>query len=59
MIIKTKMSNLVHFTRFWNNLQNLKWQQIFYFYVDFFFPLLLPRYLPDLTVYMNNMVDVL
>jgi hypothetical protein len=54
-----KMSNLVHFTRFWNNLQNLKWQQIFYFYVDFFFPLSLPRYLPDLTVYMNNMVDVL
>jgi len=31
----------------------------FIFYVDFFFPLLLPRLLPDLTVYMNNMLGVL
>jgi hypothetical protein len=30
----------------------------FTFYVDVFFPLSLPRLLPDLTVYMSNMADV-
>ena len=31
----------------------------FTFYVDVFFPLSLPILLPDLTVYMRNMVGVL
>jgi len=28
-------------------------------YVDIFFPLSLPRFLPDLTVYMSNTAGVL
>jgi len=31
----------------------------FTFYVYFFFPLSLPRLLPDLTAYMNNTAGVL
>ena len=31
----------------------------FIFYVDIFFPLTLPRLLPDLTVYMSNTIGVL
>jgi magnesium-transporting ATPase (P-type) len=39
-----------------NSYQYLKWQWIFYFLLTRFFPLSLPRFLPDLTVYryMSN-----
>jgi len=43
----------------WINMVSIYNHGSFTFYVDVFFPLSLPRHLPDLTVYMSNTLGVL
>jgi len=43
----------------WINMASFYNHGSFTFYVDVFFPLSLPRHLPDLTVYMSNTLGVL